>query len=66
MDRIAAAEATAATLTPSARRLRILVAEDHLFNHLLAERLLRREGHDSGSPATAARPWPHWSRTAST
>ena len=49
VDRIvqfAAADSTAATPAPSARRLRILVAEDNRFNQQLVEHLLRRKAHD--------------------
>ncbi len=46
MGLIAAAVSTAATTAPSARRLRILVAEDNPFNQQLVEHLLRRKGHD--------------------
>jgi two-component system sensor histidine kinase/response regulator len=42
MDLIAAADPTSA----SARRLRVLVAEDNPFNQQLVEHLLRRNGHD--------------------
>ena len=45
MDFIAAAP-TAATSATSARRLRVLVAEDNPFNQQLVEHLLRRKGHD--------------------
>ena len=45
-DLIAAADSTAATTAASARRLRILVAEDNPFNQQLVEHLLRRKGHD--------------------
>jgi CheY-like chemotaxis protein len=46
MDLIGAATETAATTATSARRLRILVAEDNRFNQQLVEHLLRRKGHD--------------------
>jgi two-component system, sensor histidine kinase and response regulator len=46
MGLIAAADSTTATEAPSARRLRVLVAEDNPFNQQLVERLLRRTGHD--------------------
>jgi CheY-like chemotaxis protein len=45
MDLIAAAVGTATTTATSARRLRILVAEDNPFNQQLVEHLLRRKGH---------------------
>jgi two-component system sensor histidine kinase/response regulator len=46
MGLIAAADSTAATTATSARRLRVLVAEDNPFNQQLVELLLRRQGHD--------------------
>jgi CheY-like chemotaxis protein len=46
IDLIAAADSPAATPAPSARRLRILVAEDNPFNQQVVEHLLRRQGHD--------------------
>ncbi len=46
VDLIAAAASTAATMAASARRLRVLVAEDNPFNQRLVEHLLRQKGHD--------------------
>ena len=47
VDLIAAATVSApATTAASARRLRILVAEDNPFNQQLVEHLLRRRGHE--------------------
>ena len=42
----AAAKRSIRSTAPSARRLRILVAEDNPFNQQLVEHLLRRKGHD--------------------
>ena len=46
MGRIASADSTAATKAVSARRLRVLVAEDNPSSQQLVEHLLRRKGHD--------------------